>query len=38
VLAVACSHQVRTGVGKIRADQLAASLPRRAWQTTKIKG
>jgi SRSO17 transposase len=32
VLAVACSHQVRTGVGKIRADQLAASLPRRAWQ------
>src|SRR4051794_3548219 len=32
VLAVACSHPVRTGVGKIRADVLAASLPRRAWQ------
>jgi SRSO17 transposase len=32
VLAVACSHQVRTGAGKIRADELAASLPRRAWQ------
>ena len=32
VLAVACTHQVRTGVGKIRADELAASLPRKAWQ------
>jgi SRSO17 transposase len=32
VLAVACSHQVRTGVGKIRADELGASLPRKAWQ------
>lgn len=32
VLAVACSHPVRTGVGKIRADQLAVSLPRKAWQ------
>jgi SRSO17 transposase len=32
VLAVACSHQVRAGVGKIRADELAASLPRKAWQ------
>ena len=32
MLAVACSHQVRTGAGKIRADELAASLPRRAWQ------
>ncbi|MFI7065183.1 IS701 family transposase [Kribbella sp. NPDC050124] len=32
VLAVACSHPVRTGVGKIRADELAASLPRKAWQ------
>ncbi len=36
VLAVACSHQVRTHAGphvaKVRADQLAASLPRRAWQ------
>jgi SRSO17 transposase len=27
---LACSHQVRTGAGKIRADELAASLPRRA--------
>ncbi|NEA36918.1 hypothetical protein [Streptomyces sp. SID13031] len=32
VLAVAYSHPVRTGVGKVRADQLAASLPRKAWQ------
>ena len=32
VLAVACSHQVCTGVGKIRADELAARLPRKAWQ------
>ena len=32
VLAVACSHPVRTGVGKIRADELAARLPRNAWQ------
>lgn len=32
VLAVACSHQVRTGVGKIRADELAASLPCKASQ------
>jgi SRSO17 transposase len=32
VLAVACSHPVRTGAGKIRADQLAATLPRKAWQ------
>jgi SRSO17 transposase len=32
VLAVACSHPVRTGVGKIRADELAAGLPRKAWQ------
>ena len=31
-VAVACSHQVRTGAGKIRADEFAASLPRRAWQ------
>jgi SRSO17 transposase len=32
VLAVACSHQIQTQVGKIRADALAASLPRKAWQ------
>ncbi|MEU8307893.1 IS701 family transposase [Actinomadura sp. NPDC048955] len=32
VLAVACSHPVRTRVGKIRADELAAWLPRKAWQ------
>jgi len=32
VLAVACSHQVCTGVGKIRADELTARLPRKAWQ------
>lgn len=32
VLAVACSHQVRTHTGKIRADDFAARLPRKAWQ------
>lgn len=32
VLAVACSHQVTTAAGKLRADTIAASLPRRAWQ------
>jgi SRSO17 transposase len=32
VLAVACSHPVRTPAGKQRADELASRLPRRAWQ------
>jgi SRSO17 transposase len=32
VLAVACSHQVRTGVGKLRADDLAAGLTSGGWQ------
>ncbi len=32
VLAVACSHRVPTGLGIQRADQIAAGLPRRAWQ------
>jgi SRSO17 transposase len=32
VLAVACSHPVPTPAGKQRADQIAAGLPRRAWQ------
>ncbi|WP_189083208.1 IS701 family transposase [Mangrovihabitans endophyticus] len=32
VLAVACSHQVTTGLGVYRADVLAAGLPRSAWQ------
>ena len=32
VLAVACSHQVTTAPGTLRADTIAASLPRRAWQ------
>ena len=35
VLAVACNHRVRTvraDAGKFRADELAASLPRKAWQ------
>jgi SRSO17 transposase len=32
VLAVACSHRVRTAAGPLRADALARSLPRRAWQ------
>ncbi|WP_030443139.1 IS701 family transposase [Actinoplanes subtropicus] len=32
VLAVACSHQVTTGLGVYRADVLAAGLPAAAWQ------
>jgi SRSO17 transposase len=32
VLAVACSHPVTTAAGKLRADAIAASLPRCAWQ------
>jgi SRSO17 transposase len=32
VLAVAISHQVNPGAGACRADQLAARLPRSAWQ------
>lgn len=32
VLAVACSHQVSTGVGKLRVDRLAAGLTSGAWQ------
>jgi SRSO17 transposase len=32
VLAVACSHHVRTAAGPQRADAIAAALPRRAWQ------
>ncbi len=32
VLAVACSHPVTTAAGKLRADAIAASLPRLAWQ------
>jgi len=33
VLAVACDHRVPAGAGHaLRADQLAARLPRRAWQ------
>jgi SRSO17 transposase len=32
VLAVVCSHPVHTQAGKLRADALAARLPRRAWQ------
>ena len=32
VLAVACSHQVPTGLGIARADQIAAGLPCTAWQ------
>jgi len=32
VLAVACSHQVRTGIGTVRVDDLAPALPRSAWQ------
>jgi SRSO17 transposase len=32
VLAVACRHQVTTGLRKHRADELARHLPRAAWQ------
>jgi hypothetical protein len=32
VLAVACSHPVTTAAGKRLADELAAGLPRQAWQ------
>ncbi len=32
VLAVACSHRAPTGLGIQRADQIAAGLPKRAWQ------
>src|SRR5699024_7466809 len=32
VLAVACSHPVTTAAGKRRADEIAASLPKRTWQ------
>jgi SRSO17 transposase len=32
VLAVACSHRMPTGLGIQRADQIAAGLPKRAWQ------
>jgi SRSO17 transposase len=32
VLAVACSHHVTTAAGKLRADAIASTLPRRAWQ------
>ena len=32
VLAVACDHRVTTAAGRRRADELAACLPRAAWQ------
>ena len=33
VLAVSCDHRIPAGAGRaIRADALAARLPRRAWQ------
>ncbi|WP_172875960.1 IS701 family transposase [Micromonospora inositola] len=32
VLALACSHQVTTGIGTYRVDVLAAELPATAWQ------
>ena len=32
VLAVACSHRAPTGLGVHRADQIAAGLPKQAWQ------
>jgi SRSO17 transposase len=32
VLAVSCDHRVPAGAGHLRADKLAACLPRRSWQ------
>lgn len=32
VLAVACTHEVTTGVARFRADALARKIPTRAWQ------
>jgi SRSO17 transposase len=32
VLAIGCDRRVLTGAGLLRADQLTASLPKRAWQ------
>ncbi|MCG5215520.1 IS701 family transposase [Streptosporangium sp. KLBMP 9127] len=32
VLAVSCDHQITTGLGKVRADRVAAWLPAGAWQ------
>jgi SRSO17 transposase len=32
VLAIACDRRVTTGVGPLRADELAARLPRHVWQ------
>ncbi len=32
VLAVACSHEATIGAGEVRADALAAKVPKRAWQ------
>jgi hypothetical protein len=37
VLAVACHHRVPAGAGRtLRADELAARLPRRAWQRLAV--
>ncbi len=32
VLALGCDHRVATGAGKVRADELAARLPKHVWQ------
>jgi SRSO17 transposase len=32
VLAVACGHRVTTATGRVRADALAKTLPKRSWQ------
>src|SRR5450631_1216524 len=32
VLAVSCDHRVPAGAGYLRADEIAARLPRRSWQ------
>ncbi len=36
VLAVACDHQVVTGGQRVRADVLAARVPKPAWQTISV--
>jgi SRSO17 transposase len=32
VLAIGCDRRIPTAVGLLRADQITAGLPRRAWQ------
>ena len=38
VLAIGCDRRVHTSAGLVRADELAAGLPRRAWQRLSAGG